>query len=68
MHSGVNENVRWSIASRVAQLAHAPATINNKIFGGTADVGKCVSLAVFHEAGEVITGDLPRPLSISITR
>ncbi|HOB64796.1 MAG TPA: 5'-deoxynucleotidase [Clostridia bacterium] len=61
MHSGVNENV-MEHSEQVAQLAHALATINNKIFGGTADVGKCVSLAVFHEAGEVITGDLPTPI------
>ena len=49
-------------SEQVAQIAHALAMINNKIFGGDANAEKCVTLAVFHECSEVITGDLPTPI------
>lgn len=61
MHSGVDENV-MEHSEQVAQLAHALAIINNKVFKGDADVGVCTALAVFHETSEVITGDLPTPI------
>ncbi|MDD3946979.1 MAG: 5'-deoxynucleotidase [Clostridia bacterium] len=61
MHSGVNENI-MEHSEQVAQFAHALAVINNKVFSGNADAGKCTILAVFHETGEVITGDLPTPV------
>ncbi len=49
-------------SQQVAMLAHALAVINNKIFGGDADAEKCVMYAVYHECGEVMTGDLPTPI------
>lgn len=61
MHSGVTENI-MEHSEQVAQFAHALAMINNQILGGAADAGKCVIYAVFHEASEVITGDLPTPI------
>lgn len=61
MHAGVQENI-MEHSEQVAQFAHALAIINRKVFHGTADVGKCAELAVFHEASEVITGDLPTPI------
>lgn len=61
MHSTVKENI-MEHSEQVAQIAHALAVINNKVFGGDVDVGKCVTLAVFHESSEVITGDLPTPI------
>ena len=61
MHSTVKENV-MEHSEQVAQIAHALATINNVVFGGDVNADKCVSLAVFHEASEVITGDLPTPI------
>lgn len=36
--------------------------ISNKFYGGNVDVDRCVTLAVFHECSEVITGDLPTPI------
>jgi 5'-deoxynucleotidase len=49
-------------SQQVAMLAHSLALINNKIFGGNADAEKCVLYAVYHECGEVMTGDLPTPI------
>lgn len=61
MHSTVKENI-MEHSEQVAQIAHLLAIVNNKIFGGNVDVGKCVILSVFHETSEVITGDLPTPI------
>ena len=61
MHSTVKENI-MEHSEQVAQIAHALAMINNKVFGGSALADRCVTLAVFHECSEVITGDLPTPI------
>ncbi len=61
MHSSVKENI-MEHSEQVAQIAHALALIRNKFFGGSANADRCVSLAVFHECSEVITGDLPTPI------
>ncbi len=61
MHSSVKENI-MEHSEQVAQVAHALALIRNKFFGGNVDADRCVSLAVFHECSEVITGDLPTPI------
>ena len=61
MHSIVNENI-MEHSEQVAQIAHALAMISNKIFGGEVNADRCVTLAVFHECSEVITGDLPTPI------
>ena len=49
-------------AGETAILAHALATIGNEIFDKQYDVGRAVTLAVFHDATEVFTGDLPTPI------
>jgi len=46
----------------VALLAHGLAVISNTYFEGNVDVHHVTELALFHEAGEVITGDLPTPI------
>lgn len=61
MRSVTRENI-MEHSGQVAQIAHALAVINNRIFGGSADPGKAAVLALFHETGEVITGDLPTPV------
>ena len=45
-----------------AVLAHALAVIRRDVFGGAADPDKCASAALFHDASEIITGDLPTPV------
>jgi len=61
MRSIVNENI-MEHSEQVAQIAHALAMISNKYFGGNVNADRCVTLAVFHECSEVITGDLPTPI------
>ena len=61
MRSEREENIMEHSQS-VSLLAHALAVIRNKLFGGSIDVGKTVLLALYHETGEVMTGDLPTPI------
>lgn len=49
-------------SQQVAMLTHALAVINNKVFGGNADVNKAVLYAIYHECSEVMTGDMPTPI------
>lgn len=61
MRSVRSENI-MEHSEQVAMLAHALAVINNKVFGGTADPGKCALYAIYHECSEVMTGDMPTPI------
>lgn len=45
-----------------AVIAHALALIKNKFYGGNVDAQLVMSTAVFHEAGEIITGDIATPI------
>ena len=49
-------------SSECAILAHALATIGNKVYGCDYDVGKVVTMALFHDVPEVFTGDMPTPV------
>ena len=46
----------------VAVLAHGLAMINREILGGGADPDRCAAAALFHDAPEILTGDLPTPI------
>ena len=46
----------------VACIAHALALIRNKRFGGKVDTGAVVTTALYHDATEIITGDMPTPI------
>lgn len=46
----------------VAQIAHALAVIRRDVFGGEASPDRCASLAMYHDATEIFTGDLPTPI------
>lgn len=46
----------------VAVLAHGLAMIDRDILGGTADPDRCAAAALFHDAPEILTGDLPTPI------
>ena len=61
MRSVREENI-MEHSQQVAMFAHVLAVINNKVFGGNADAEKAVLYAVYHECGEVMTGDLPTPI------
>lgn len=49
-------------SQQVAVLAHALCEIDNAYFQGGSDAGKAVLLALYHDVGEVIIGDLPTPV------
>ena len=46
----------------VAVLAHALAVIRRDVFGGDADPGLAAAAALYHDAPEILTGDLPTPI------
>lgn len=47
---------------QVAMIAHGLALIKNNFFGGMVNPERTAVLALFHDAGEVITGDLAAPI------
>lgn len=47
---------------QVAMVAHALALISNRKFGTLLDVGQIALMAMFHDATEILTGDLPTPV------
>jgi 5'-deoxynucleotidase len=47
---------------QTAMIAHALALIGNRLYGSQVDPQRVIALAVYHEAAEVITGDLPTPI------
>ncbi len=46
----------------VAMLAHALCVIGNSRLGGSTDAGQVVLYALYHDCGEIVTGDLPTPV------
>jgi 5'-deoxynucleotidase len=57
----VTENV-MEHSWQVATIAHALAEIHRNVFGGDIDSGRVVIAALYHDASEIITGDLPSPI------
>jgi len=47
---------------QVAIIAHALALISNTYFQGRLDPERIALLAVYHDVGEVVIGDLPTPV------
>lgn len=45
-----------------AVIAHALAVLRNTRFGGHANADRAAVLALFHDATEIVTGDLPTPV------
>lgn len=46
----------------VTHIAHGLALISNRLFGGQFDPNEIAVLAMYHDASEVFTGDLPTPV------
>ena len=61
MKSVSDENIAEHSA-QVSQIAHALALIKNRMFGGELDADRIATAALYHEASEVLTGDLPIPI------
>ena len=61
MRSVREENIMEHSHS-VAMLTHALVAIENGVYGGNINAEKAVFYALYHEASEVMTGDLPTPV------
>lgn len=61
MRNSIPENIAEH-SFDTALLAHALAVIKNKRFGGNVDAGRVVVLALYHDAPEIFTGDMPTPV------
>ena len=48
--------------AETAQLAHLLCCVSNALFGGDARADKVAAAALYHDAPEIITGDLPTPV------
>ena len=47
---------------QVAVLAHALAVIQNRYFGGQVDPGAVAVAGLYHDASEILIGDMPTPI------
>ena len=61
MRNTAPENVQEH-SHQVAVLAHALAVIRNEKFGGRLDPGAVAVAALYHDASEILTGDMPTPI------
>ena len=61
MRNSYTENIQEH-SHQVAVLAHALAVLRNEKFGGQVDAGAVAVAALYHDAGEILTGDMPTPI------
>ena len=61
MRNTQTENIQEH-SHMVAVLAHALAVIENEKFGGQVDPGQVAVAALYHDASEILTGDMPTPI------
>ena len=61
MRNTAPENVQEH-SHQVAVLAHALAVIRKEKFGGAIDPGAVAVAALYHDASEILTGDMPTPI------
>ena len=61
MRNSSLENVQEH-SHMVAVIAHALAVIKRDVFGQDIDPGQVAAVALFHDASEIFTGDLPTPV------
>ena len=61
MHSTYPENVQEH-SLQVALVTHMLAVIRNRLFSGEVNPERAATLALYHDVGEVLIGDLPTPV------
>ena len=61
MRNTFSENIQEH-SHMVAVIAHALAVIRREVYGGQADPERAATAALFHDAPEILTGDLPTPV------
>ena len=61
MRNTFQENIQEHSHS-VAVLAHALAVIGREKFGSRVDPGEAAIAGLYHDAPEILTGDMPTPV------
>lgn len=61
MYNVRRENVQEH-SLQVAMVAHALVIIGNRKFGTNLSPDRAATIAIFHDASEILTGDLPTPV------
>ena len=61
MRNSYEENIQEH-SHMTAVIAHALALIRREVFHGEAEPERCAAVALYHDASEIITGDLPTPV------
>ncbi|MEA4894757.1 MAG: 5'-deoxynucleotidase [Oscillospiraceae bacterium] len=61
MRNSLHENVQEH-SHMVAVIAHSLAVIGRDIYGKDLSPEKCAAAALYHDASEILTGDLPTPI------
>lgn len=61
MRNSTSENLSEH-SLEVAMLAHALAVIGNRYLGKSLDAKQAAVIAMYHDATEIITGDMPTPI------
>lgn len=61
MRNSFSENIQEH-SHAVAVLAHALGVIRRDVLGIDCDPNACATAALYHDASEILTGDLPTPI------
>lgn len=61
MRNSISENIQEH-SHMVAVIAHALGVIRRDVFGIPCDANACAAVALYHDASEILTGDLPTPI------
>ena len=61
MYNVHHENIQEH-SLQVSMIAHILAIVKNELFEGSVNPDRVAVLAMYHDASEVITGDLPTPI------
>ena len=61
MRNSIEENIQEH-SHMVAVIAHALGVIRRDVLGVDCDPNACAAVALYHDASEILTGDLPTPI------
>ena len=61
MRNTLTENI-CEHSLNVAMIAHCLGVINNTYFGGNINADRLALMGMYHDATEIITGDMPTPI------